>query len=189
MEQYPVKVAMLGSMGVGKTKMVERFCRNTFSDPEGTTIGAEMCVKKFTLADPNASFDITIWDTSGQEQYRSICRHYYRCAQAIVLVYDTTSKASFDDLPDWMIDLRQNVPDALVILAGNKCDKLDEEVVRLEEAKEFAKSIKAEHFLTSAKDGTNINELFKSLCRQLLEHHLVGPQVPVYPLQYPLLAW
>ncbi len=174
MEKYPVKVAMLGSISVGKTKIVERFCRNTFTEIEGPTIGTEMGVKELFLPELKAAFDLTIWDTSGQEQYRSISRHYYRRAQGVVLVYDTTSKSSFEALPDWMGDVKTNVPDAVVVVAGNKCDKLDDVQVDIEQARAYAKSINAEHFWTSAKDGTNIHELFVSLCRSLLARNSGG---------------
>ena len=111
-----------------------------------------------------------LWDTAGQEKFRSIGRHFYKDAYIVCLVYDITNKESFTEMKEiWYPDLKQNGEKYQVIgVAGNKCDLFEEEAVPEEEARKFAEEIGGVFNLVSAKKGDNINLLFQSLVAKYL---------------------
>ena len=104
---------------------------------------------------------IQIWDTAGQEAFRSITRSYYKNSTCAFLVYDITSKESFKNVSSWLDECREMCyKDILICLVGNKTDLNDKRIVSEEDGKNFAEQNGLMFFETSAKDGTNINELF-----------------------------
>lgn len=112
---------------------------------------------------------LQIWDTAGQEKYRSVTPIYYRDAVAAVCVFDVTNRQSLEDARKWLADLRQYAPPHVVIgLAGNKSDLYDQEEVSLEEAQHFQEENKIEVFQqTSAKENIGIEELFKEILAKI----------------------
>lgn len=101
-----------------------------------------------------------IWDTAGQEKFRSIMRTYYKGAMGIVLTYAVTDKKSFQNIENWLKQIQNNAAaDVVIVLIGNKCD-LKEREVTPEEGKEMADKFSLKFFETSAKEGTNVNEVF-----------------------------
>ena len=115
--------------------------------------------------------ELKIWDTCGDEKYRSITRQYYKDADGIILVYDITKKSSFDSLESWLEEIKNNSPEyAEVILVGNKSDLTDKRVVQIEEAEEYAQHKKLSFIEVSAKTGRNITLLFEKLTNKLIQN-------------------
>ena len=113
------KLVLLGNAGVGKSCLVLRFVRNEYVDDLDTTVGAAFLTKTVTL--DGAPVKIEIWDTAGQERYRSLAPMYYRGAQAAVVVFDLTSRDSFEGAKTWVKELQKKAdPQVVIALAGNK---------------------------------------------------------------------
>lgn len=126
------KLVVLGSSGVGKTSLVQRFVNGTFVSAN-STIGAGFLTSRIHDPESGTTLRLQIWDTAGQERYRSISRLYYRGADAAILVYDVTNKSSFDDMSTWLEELKQNCPNDLVIhIVGTKADVIISEPQRRE---------------------------------------------------------
>ena len=121
------------------------------------------------LEESGVTMKLQIWDTAGQEKYRSITPIYYRDAAAAICVFDVTSKQSLDDAEKWIEDLRQYAPpDTIIALAGNKCDLYNQEEVSIEEGREFQARYQIEVFQqTSAKENTGIEELFMKIALKI----------------------
>ncbi|MBN3307027.1 RAB12 protein, partial [Amia calva] len=118
---YKLQVIIIGSRGVGKTSLMERFTDDTFCEACKSTVGVDFKIKTVELR--GKKIRLQIWDTAGQERFNSITSAYYRGAKGIVLVYDITKQETFEDLPKWMkmID-KYASEDAELLLVGNKLD-------------------------------------------------------------------
>ncbi len=161
--EYTMKVAMLGESGVGKTCLIERYAAGQFRDTQSTK-GATFKPKVLKSLDGRIELKQMLWDTAGQEIYRSLAPFYYKDADAVVAVYDTTNLKSFEALSYWVNEVKQNGrADCLLTLAGNKCDCVDNEAVSLEAAKNFALANNAKLYLTSARDNLNVREMYIDL--------------------------
>ena len=166
---HNVKVVLLGDSGVGKTNIALRFVSDTFNESSASTVIVTTKSKIVKVPKANRAFKISVWDTAGQEKYRSIGNMYYKDAQAAILVYDITKKETFDGVKVWMSECVNNAgSDRVIVIVGNKCDLIEEEKVTYEEAKSYADSLNALFFVTSAKDGTNVNQVFLAICSQLV---------------------
>ena len=163
-----VKVTLLGSTGVGKTCIIKRYTEDSFDENSQTTSGASYSQKPLMI--DNKPIQLDLWDTAGQEKYRSLGRHFYKDAYIVCLVYDITSLQSFEDLKTkWYNDLKTYGEKYNVLaVVGSKSDNYEKEEVKEEEARKYAKSIGATYMLTSAKTGDNIDLLFDTLIRQYL---------------------
>ena len=163
-----LKVTLLGSSGVGKTCIIKRYTEGNFDEGSQSTSGASYSQKYVEIG--NKTIQLDLWDTAGQEKYRSLGRHFYKDAYIVCLVYDITSMESFLDLKDkWYADLKTYGEKYTVLaVVGSKSDCYEKEEVPEEEAREYAKSIGAIFMLTSAKYGDNIDKLFESLIRKYL---------------------
>ena len=105
----PCKVVLIGESGVGKTSIISRYISNTFSSVLMATPGANFTTKTVFLNDFNQSIKYEIWDTAGQEKYRSLAKVFYKNAAVCILVYDITRRASFDELKKyWITELKAN---------------------------------------------------------------------------------
>ena len=163
-----VKVALLGDSGVGKTCIIKRYYEDEFDENSATTAGASYSQKNLNINGKDIQLDI--WDTAGQEKYRSLGRRFYKDAYIICLVYDITNATSFENLKNiWYKDLKEyGEKYKILAVVGSKSDCYENEDVKEEEAREYAKSINATYMLTSAKNGDNIELLFDTLVGQYL---------------------
>eukprot|EP00026_Physarum_polycephalum_P017366 Phypoly_transcript_18571.p1 GENE.Phypoly_transcript_18571~~Phypoly_transcript_18571.p1 ORF type:complete len:218 (+),score=40.25 Phypoly_transcript_18571:92-745(+) len=176
-----VKLVLLGEMNGGKTSLVYRLVKNSFHDRMEPTIGAAFVVKNLLV--DGVQIKLEIWDTAGQDRYRSLAPMYYRGAAAAILVYDITRRSSFEAMRKWVQELQKqscSSPNIILAIAGNKCDltaqreinqsDLDKYVAELKkETKQSGKD--EETFIAmecSAKTGQNVNELFTDICRKLI---------------------
>ena len=164
-----VKVAILGSSGVGKTCIIHRFLKNEFKENSLSTRGADYAQKKVITKDQAINLDI--WDTAGQEQYRSLGIHFYKEAYIIILVYDITNRESFEDLKNiWYNDLKRNGEKFTVLaIVGNKSDMFEVEAITEEEGRKYAEEVNALYMLVSAKNGDNIENLFRIVASKYLD--------------------
>ncbi len=166
------KVVLLGESGVGKTSIISRFINDTFEEGLVTTTGASYAGKDMVFKDyDNQVVKFEIWDTAGQEKYRSLTQIFYKDASIAILVYDITSEESFEEVQNyWYEQLKESGEENMIIgIAGNKCDLFQEEEVSEEEGKKFAKSIGAVFKLTSCKESIGIDELFEECGKKFLE--------------------
>ena len=165
------KVVLLGDSGVGKTCIISRYITGAFEKNKASTNGASYCSKMVKFENLNKNLLLDIWDTAGQEKYKSLTKFFYKDASIVILVYDITRKDSFDNLKEyWFTQLKENCsPNIVIGMAGNKCDLFEKEEVPDSEAKEFADSIGAMFELTSAQNNTGINEIFEKVGYKYLD--------------------
>ena len=165
------KVVLLGDSGVGKTCIISRYISGSFDSNSASTNGASYATKKVEYKDINKILILDIWDTAGQEKYKSLTKFFYKDAAVAILVYDISLKQSFDNIKKyWYQQIQENGNRNMVLgIAGNKCDLYEDEAVPEAEAREFAKSIGAIFGLTSAQNNTGINELFHDAGNKYLD--------------------
>ena len=105
----PCKVVLIGESGVGKTSIISRYMTDTFSTTLGSTPGANFTTKTVYLKKENQSIKFEIWDTAGQEKFRSLAKVFYKNASICVLVYEITRRASFEELKKyWIQEIKAN---------------------------------------------------------------------------------
>ena len=169
-----VKVVLLGESGVGKTCIISRFVNNVFENNTMTTISATYAAKVIPYTDVGESIKFEIWDTAGQEKYRSLTRVFYKDARIAILVYDITRRETFDEIKKyWIQQMKENAPENIIIgLAANKSDLYDNEKVSEEEGKNLANELGAIFRMTSSYENLGIGELFKSIGYKVLNPDL-----------------
>ena len=151
--KHDAKLVILGASGVGKTCLGLRFVKDQFVAYTASTIGASFLVKEVSIG--NEKITLQIWDTAGQERFRSMAPLYYRGAVAAILVFSITDEASFAKLQEWVRELQSNVEEPLVLaIACNKADMTAQRTVSYDTASQYAASIGALIFETSAKSDT-----------------------------------
>ena len=167
-DEIAIKVTLIGESSVGKTSIINRYAKGNFSQELESTLGANYSQKKIVRKGKKIRLDL--WDTAGQEKYRSIGRHFYKESYIVCLVYDISNYDSFEKLKSiWYPELKQFGEELkIVAVVGNKIDKYLNEEVKDEDAKAFAEEIKAINKRTSAMEGTNIEDLFNSLVDKYL---------------------
>ncbi|XP_073142627.1 ras-related protein RABF2a-like [Henckelia pumila] len=160
------KLVLLGDVGAGKSSLVLRFVKGQFVEFQESTIGAAFFSQTVAVNDATVKFEI--WDTAGQERYHSLAPMYYRGAAAAIIVYDITNQASFDRAKKWVHELQaQGNPNMVMALTGNKVDLLEARKVAAEEAQTYAQENGLFFMETSAKDATNVNDLFYAIAKKL----------------------
>ena len=168
--QYIFKLILIGNSGVGKSCILNRYIKHTFEEKYKCTIGVDFLMKTVTIN--NQTVKLQIWDTAGQEKYKSMVSSYYRGANVALIVFDLTSHQSFDDLPLWIQNYYKNGPEQKnIILIGNKKDMVEERKVLEDEAKLFSETNNMMYFETSAKNGENIDYIFNYAAEKLLEFY------------------
>ena len=165
------KIVLLGDSGVGKTCIISRFISGQFDINVNSTNGASSASKKIDYPELGKSLMLDIWDTAGQEKYKSLTKFFYKDAAMVILVYDITRKVSFDNLKNFWYKEIQTYGEKNIVLAiaGNKSDLYDDEAIPEKEAREFAKSIDAVFALTSAQNNSGINKLFQDIGNKYLD--------------------
>ncbi|CAH8570378.1 unnamed protein product [Schistosoma intercalatum] len=166
--KYLFKFLIIGASGSGKTCILRRYTEGKFIPNMPHTIGAEFGSKIINIDGTNVK--IQIWDTAGQERFRSVARSYYHDAVGALLVYDITSRDSFNELASWLSDARTLAsPDIMIVLVGNKKDLQDTDGhVTNWEASAFAQDNDLHFLETSALTGENVEEAFIQCVRKLV---------------------
>ena len=161
------KLVLLGDTAVGKSCLVVRFVRDEFFEFQEPTIGAAFLTQTVTLDSATVKFEI--WDTAGQERFRTITSAYYRGADGIVMVYDVTSRETFDHVSDWLNEVDKYANEGTCkLLVGNKSD-MDGKQVEPSEAQEYAETLQIPCIETSAKSAENVEAAFVKMASELIK--------------------
>lgn len=169
MVRYSSKVILLGQGSVGKTSVIRRFVKRAFEHDYKTTVGSNFLLKKLEL-DDDTRMTLQIWDLSGQDSFRNIRTQYFLHSHGGIMVFDLTRSDTLADLDKWHLDFKEKAGDVPLMLFGNKCDLKEKRVITNEEGLRKAKMYGATFFETSALDGTNVEEAFHVLARQIVDH-------------------
>jgi len=166
------KIIVIGDSGVGKSCLTNKATNNIFNDNYNATVGFEFFT--FNIKINGKIIKLQIWDTCGQELYRSLITNFYRNSSLAIIVYSIDSKQSFDSIDMWLKELRTNSsPDTKVFLIGNKIDLEKNRVIKKEDGEKFAQDNKMNLFLeASAKSGINAQNIFIQAAKVLYENHL-----------------
>jgi Ras-related protein Rab-11A len=173
---YLFKSIVVGDGGVGKTALTLRFSKGFFTEDYKMTIGVDFHVKTITIDTIEGPIrsKLQIWDTGGQERFSSIRPMYYRGSLGALLIFDLTNSASFDHLPQWIEEIRNNVKTEIpLLLVGNKSDLVDQRTVSLEEINTFTRNFNLFYMETSAKTGEGVGD-----CFYILACLMIGSGVP-----------
>lgn len=156
---YAFKFILVGDTAVGKTSILSRFLNGTFNRQNDITIGVEFGERTTTVN--GQAIKLQVWDTAGQEDFRSMTRQYYRSAAAALLVYDCTRPETFKNISRWADDVRTNGNRSVIlVLICNKIDMVERRVVSRNDGLKLAKEHDMLYVETSAKSNQNIEEAF-----------------------------
>jgi small GTP-binding protein len=162
---YIFKLLLIGDSGVGKSNILWRFTDENFNSSSISTIGIDFRIK--TIEIDGKKVKLQIYDTAGQERFRSITQAYYRGAKGVIFVYDVGSEKSFDNVKIWMKEIASNCDDIKSILVGNKIDTIkkvsDDEVLRV--SNEYG----IDYIEASAKMNINIEKIFIEITKKIME--------------------
>lgn len=162
------RLLVVGETGVGKTCLMCRYANNEFMDTHITTIGVDFKLRRVEVG--NKVIKVQIWDTAGQERFESITKQFYRRAQGVLLVYDITSRRSYEAIPKWLSYIHQFAhEDVPIMLIGNKFDQELRRMVTTKEASRYAEENNLLFFETSAKTSGNLEEAVYTLCKAVLD--------------------
>ncbi|XP_054457218.1 ras-related protein Rab-4B isoform X2 [Anoplopoma fimbria] len=166
-ENFLFKFLVIGSAGTGKSCLLHQFIENKFKQDSNHTIGVEFGSRVVNVG--GKTVKLQIWDTAGQERFRSVTRSYYRGAAGALLVYDITSRETYNALTNWLTDARTLAsPNIVIILCGNKKDLDADREVTFLEASRFAQENELMFLETSALTGENVEEGFLKCARNIL---------------------
>ena len=162
-----LKIVLIGEASVGKTSIIYQFIDKIFQEDLQSTIGGTFNSKSIKCNN-NKTLNLEIWDTAGQERYRCVTKMFYKEADVAILVYDITSKSSFEELKNYWVEqvLEASPKNIMLVIVANKSDLIDNEQVDEEEARNYAKKVNADFFVISAKENNSVNELFKSIAKK-----------------------
>jgi len=161
-----MKLLIVGAAGVGKSQILSRYTEDSFTETYLSTIGIDFRVKTVEILGKTIKFQI--WDSAGQERFRSISQSYYRSASGVLLVYDITDSQTFEDLKTSFFNDVMNHNPLQVVLVGNKKDREGLRQVERSTAEQWANANQLTFAEVSAKDGGNIDFLFEELGKALL---------------------
>ena len=161
--KYLYKIIIIGDSGCGKTSIAEQFINNDFVLNQTLTIGVEFSVGHLKLSD-DIGIKLQIWDTAGQESFRSITKAYYRNALGAIVVFDLTRRRSFDNVKHWLEELKRLTSEhAQIVLVGNKKDLEHKRKVSEIDAIELANKHGLKYIETSAKDYDSCSSVFNTI--------------------------
>ena len=165
------KIIVIGDQGVGKSCLSIKASRNYFEDFYSPTVGFEFVSFNVKVADKNIK--LQIWDTCGQEVYRSLISSFYRSASLAIIVYSIDNEESFNNIEKWLNDIKtQSSPDVKIFLIGNKADLDDKRKITREQGEKFSNEHKISFFTeTSAKTGLNVQNVFIQAAKELFIQH------------------
>ena len=176
-EDTVYKVLLLGDSSVGKTCFLLRYCDKTFQEAHLSTIGLDYRLKSMTLNNEK-NIKLQIWDTAGQDRFRALTKNYYKGANGIILIYDISTTQTFENVKVWINQIKEEAnANVIIYLVGNKIDlPKDKRTVTEEEGQKLADEYKFLFKEASAKEGTNVNEIFQELVEKIDAE--AKPEVP-----------
>ena len=156
-----IKLLLLGDSSVGKTSILTNYNEDKFEQDAIGTIGVAYVYK--IISYKNMKIKLQIWDTSGEERFRTITKNFYRNADGLFLVFDLTRESTFNNVKNWLSDINEYNNEIKKLLIGNKLDLIDERAISTEKATNFANKNELQYLETSSKDGTNIQKSFETI--------------------------
>ncbi|KAK2558252.1 Ras-related protein Rab-23 [Acropora cervicornis] len=162
--EVAIKVVVVGNGAVGKSSMIQRYCKGIFTKDYKKTIGVDFLERQISVR--NEDVRLMLWDTAGQEEFDAITKAYYRGAQACAIVFSTVDRDSFEAVEKWRSKECGGIP---MVLVQNKIDLIDQAVVQVEEAESLAKKLRLKFYRTSVKEDLNVNDVFMYLSERYLE--------------------
>ncbi|CAG0878974.1 unnamed protein product [Darwinula stevensoni] len=184
------KVVIVGNGAVGKSSMIQRYCKGIFTKDYKKTIGVDFMERQIELEGEEVR--LMLWDTAGQEEFDAITKAYYRGAQACVVAFSTTDRASFLAVKRWKKKVEDECGDIPMVLVQNKIDLIDEAAILNEEAEALARELGLRLYRTSVKEDLNVEQVFSYLAALYIaelqslddeeeEARLPGPLPPSIP--------
>lgn len=181
-----LKFIAIGDSGVGKSCLLLRFCDNQFEPSFTSTLGIDFKIRTVALAN-GRRVRLQIWDTAGQDRFRSITSAYYRGAQVALVVFALDNRESFNSCNHWIVEARRCAgPDIVIALLGNKCDAQDGRTVSAQTAASWASAQNVAYYEVSAKSGERVTECICELAERVLAaatERLTQPSPAVLPEQ------
>ena len=169
------KLVIIGNTHVGKTSLMLRYSDNIFRDKHISTIGVDFKIVKVKVG--TTCVKLQIWDTAGQDRFRTISSTYYRGAHGAIIVYDVTSSQSFYNVEHWINDMNAYNQNVYKVLVGNKNDDPNgsstSKIIETKEAQRLANQMNLPLFETSAKEDINVKEVFEKVAEQLLKRDIL----------------
>jgi len=176
---YLLKIIVVGDSSVGKSCLLLRYTDKRFRFDHEVTVGVDFGSR--IVEAQGLRFKTHVWDTAGQESFRSITRAYYRTAAVALLVFDLTKRSTFEHLREWSEDvLCHAAPGVVLVVVANKVDLRDKREVSTEEAEAYSSQIGATYFETSAKEATQVDDVFVSPCLEAIRRDSIEPNSNVY---------
>ena len=166
-DEIPIKIMILGNTSVGKTSFIIKYTENTFQEVYLSTIGIDYKIKKLTYNEQK--YNLYIYDTTGEERFRSLSFNLIKFTEGVILMYDITNKSSFKSISEWIESAREhkgeNYP---IIIIGNKIDLEEKRKITTEEGENLAKKYGLDFFEISNKEDINIKEAIFTLFKKVL---------------------
>ena len=160
------KIVIIGDSGVGKTNLIGRYLKNEYKEDSKATVGVEFGEKKYEIN--GLKIKAQIWDTAGQERYRAITSMYYKGAKSGLIVFDLSSKSTFQNVEKWFNEIKKTAdPTINLILIGNKSDLKDKRQISTEEGENKAKEMNVAYLETSALNADNVDKAFDLLIQEI----------------------
>ena len=165
------QMLIIGDCSVGKTSIITRYTNGTFKEEYLGTVGLDYYSKEEII--DNKTILIKLWDTAGEERYKSLTQNYFRNAEGVLLVFDVTNTDSFNNLKEWISSIKLNMEGKNIfipiVIIGNKLDMEDQREITKEQAEKFVSENNYKYFETSAKTGEGIDKSIRELATQILK--------------------
>ncbi|TYZ69363.1 hypothetical protein PybrP1_001353 [[Pythium] brassicae (nom. inval.)] len=165
-----LKIIVVGNGNVGKTSMTTRYAKGKYTGNYKKTIGVDFMEKSVELRDLGEAVNLMIWDTAGQEEFDALTSRYYKGAGAVIYVFSTVDRDSFDDLPRWKRKVEEECGRICQVLVQNKIDLADDAAMSRAEVEDMADYMNIRLFRSCVQDNVNVKEVFEHLCRQFLKY-------------------
>ena len=164
---YQFKIILVGDSNVGKTSLVNRFMGYDFEDNISCTVSADFKIKSVSVTS-NIGAELTIWDTCGQERFRSMTRQYFKDAHGVILVFDVSDSKSYNNLSSWLKEIKNNSNrDPDIMLVANKID-IENRKITKDTGSKFAEKNGLMYAETSSKEGLNVDSPFEQIAQSLV---------------------
>ena len=165
---YTIKILIIGDSNVGKTNFIHRFCDNEFNQIYMATTSVDL--KSSLLEINDKKIRIQLWDTAGQEKFRSITKNLFLKVQGVLAVYDITDEKSFKNLRSWVSLIKEEYGNMPIIIVGNKNDLENQRLISKNEAISYAEEQKIDYIETSSKTGDNITKALTLIAQKILDN-------------------
>ncbi len=163
-----IKVLLIGDVGVGKTSIILRYFDIGYDETLLSTTNFDFKSKSIQIN--NNLVNLQVWDSLGQEKYNSISANYLRFCEGIIIVFDLSNSSSFVNVKNWINVIKEKAQSKKIIIVGNKSDLDQKRQISYDEAKEFAHELNLKYFETSAKNNTNIQEIFVDISEEIINN-------------------